>query len=451
MTLLRLLPALAGLSLLALSPPARGVAPPRPHPPANPLAILLRGATVIDGRSPAPLANASVLIEGDRITRVERGPGAAAPKGAWVLDARGLFLIPGLIDMHVHATVQPAMFTYFLANGVTSVRDLGCADSRLPDLLRYRREAGQAAAPGPRLFLSGPPLDGAPRRASWFPGHTATDAASARAGVEQLADAGVDCIKLYRGLSVPVGQAAVEAAHARGLKTTWDYRWSHRYLFDAALTGVDGLEHVFYSERASRDEVDQLATVIGERKIWFDPTLVAFRPPDTDVTHDPDFARLPASMTRFWRGLFWPMETEEEFRVMQAFVRKVRERGGWLLAGTDTPVKYCAPGFSLHHELRLLTTCGLTPREALQAATRSAAEALGHPELGVIAPGKQADLLLLAANPLKEIGATRRIAWVFSRGRPLDPAELLARAAREGAAAPAFLPGPPPEHDREEP
>src|SRR5688572_6521197 len=108
MMLIRSLSILAAAALLA---PAGtpGTPPPRPVPPTNPSAILIRGATLIDGVNPTPLANASVLIEGDRITRVDRRQ-RPAPRGTWVLDARGLYLVPGLIDMHVHATVQPAMF-----------------------------------------------------------------------------------------------------------------------------------------------------------------------------------------------------------------------------------------------------------------------------------------------------------------------------------------------------
>src|SRR5919109_4573032 len=84
--------------------------------------------------------------------------------------------------------------------------------------------------------------------------------------------------------------------HARGLPVTWDYRWSYRYALQAALSGVDGLEHVFYSERSSRDEVDDLAQSIGARRLFFEPTLVAFRPPASDVTEDPDFRYLPPAL-----------------------------------------------------------------------------------------------------------------------------------------------------------
>jgi imidazolonepropionase-like amidohydrolase len=419
----------------ARAAPARKPPAPGWSGPAAAEVLAIRGVTLLDGTGRPSVPGASVVWRDGRILAAGR---ISIPSGARVLTAApGTTLLPGFIDMHVHSTVQPGLMPYFLANGVTSVRDLGCAEEKLPELTRYRSESPSGKQTGPRLFLAGPPLDGFPRAASWFPGPGARDAATAAAAVGQLAERGVDVIKLYRRLSLPAARAAVAEAHRRGLPVTWDYQWSYRYAAAAVESGVDGLEHVFYSERASLDEYQDLAEKIGARKLWFDPTLVAFRPPDESVTADPDFRYLPASLTRFWRRLFWPMETESEFTTMKAFVRRVHRQGARLLVGTDSPVKYSAPGYAFHHEMLLLAECGLTPAEVLNAATAGAARALRREkELGTIEPGKLADMVLVQGNPLKNLACTRNVRWVVMNGRVHEPATLV-RRARDAAPASA--------------
>lgn len=428
-------------------PVARTSSDPPAAAPATSTALVIRGASLLDGTGKPPLANACVVVENGRIAAVGRLGSGRVPPGARVLTApKGSTVLPGFIDMHVHASVRRGLMPYFLANGITSVRDLGCAEDRLEELKRYRSEVEDGRALGPRLFLAGPPLDGFPRAANWFPGPGARDAAGAVDGVRRLAEQGVDLIKLYRRLRPDVARTAIQEAHRRGLRVTWDYQWNYRYLASAIESGVDGLEHVYYSERSSRDEYQQLAEQIGASKLWFEPTLVAFRPPDETVTGDPDFARLPRSLTGFWRGLFWPMETDTEFAQMKTFVRLVHGQGGRFLAGTDTPVKYVAPGYGFHRELQFLAECRLTPMEVIQAATRNAAQALGREgELGTVEKGKRADLVVLAADPLKDIRATRRILWVIQGGRVHEPAKLekqaLASAPADDTRVPPYVHG----------
>jgi len=430
------------ITLCGFAPPV-AAAPPTPGSPPPARSLAIRGATLIDGTGRPPLANACVVMEGGRITAVGPLGRVRVPAGARLITApKGATLLPGLIDMHVHTTVHAGLMPYFLANGVTSVRDLGCGEDQLPSLKRYRDEAPAGKQIGPRLFLAGPPLDGLPRAASWFPGPGARDPAGAVAGVTSLADAGVDVVKLYRRLDIASARAAIAEAHRRNLPVTWDYQWNSRYLENAIRSGVDGLEHVYYSERSARDESDRLAESIAAGRIWLDPTLVAFRPPERAVTHDPDFRQLPASLTRFWSRLFWPMETDAEFESMKAFVRKVHRSGGRLLAGTDSPVKYVAPGYALHQELQLLAACSLTPMEAIQVATRNAAQALRREkELGTVEPGKRADLALVLGDPLKDLRATRKVYRVVLDGRVYDPQALVRQAQQ--AAPPDSKPLPP--------
>jgi len=398
-------------------------------PVASPV-LAIRGITLWEGTGAAPLPNACVVMEAGRIIAAGPLSRVKIPPQARILSAPpGTTLLPGFFDMHAHTSVHPGLMPYFLANGVTSVRDLGCADTQLEALKQYRTDAPVGKQLGPRLFLSGPPLDGFPRAANWFPGPGARTAAEAETAVGKLADDGVDVIKLYRRLNTTVAKAAVDEAHHRNLPVTWDYQWNYRYLAGAINSGVDGLEHVYYSERTSATEYEQLAESIGASRLWFDPTLVAFRPPDDSVSQDTDFDRLPPSVPRFWRSLFWPMETDSEFATMKGFVRRVHRQGGRLLVGTDSPVKYVAPGYAVHHEMLLLAECGLTPVEVLLAATRNAAEALRkQADLGTVEVGKLADLVLVNGNPLKDLRATRSVRWVVLNGRLYDPKRLLEQA-----------------------
>ena len=418
----------------AWAPRAGAPAPTKPPPGAR--AIAIRGVAILDGTGSAPLRNGAIVIRNGRIAAVGPARRIPLPRDAWVLDANGLTALPGLIEMHAHTTVQPGLLGYWLALGVTSLRDLGCSEERLPELLRWREEIAAGRRRGPRLFVSGPPIDGDRPASRVFAGARVRTEEEAVAAVARLAERGVDVIKLYRGLSPRLARAAIAEAHRRRLPVTWDYRWNFRYVLEAVLAGTDGLEHVYYSERSSRAELEQLAESIGSRRLWFTPTLVAFRPPDAAVVDDPDFRYLPDHLLAFWRGLFWPMETEQEFATMQTFVRLVRQYGGQIVAGTDAPVKYVAPGFALHRELALLRQCGLSPLEAIQAATRNAARALHREsELGTLERGKRADLILVAGDPLRDLGALRRLRWVMQEGRLHRAADLLAEARAIAAAA----------------
>jgi imidazolonepropionase-like amidohydrolase len=414
----------------AAAPAKKANTPAELSGPATASTLAIRGVTLWDGTGAPPVPNACVVTEAGRILAAGPAARVKVPPRSRVLTApAGTMLLPGFIDMHAHTSVHPGLMPYFLANGVTSVRDLGCADTQVDTLKQYRADAPSGKQTGPRLFLAGPPLDGFPRAASWFPGPGARTSAEAEAAVAGLAGDGVDVIKLYRRLNPTVAKAAIEEAHRRKLPVTWDYQWNYRYLASAINSGVDGLEHVYYSERASATEYEQLAEAIGASRLWFDPTLVAFRPPDESVSEDADFDRLPASLPRFWRSLFWPMETDSEFATMKAFVRRVHRQGGRLLVGTDSPVKYVAPGYGLHRELQLLADCGLTPREVLQAATRDAAEALHRQaDLGTVEVGKLADLVLINGNPLKDLQVSRNVRWVVLNGRLYDPKRLVQEA-----------------------
>ncbi|MGH7347175.1 MAG: amidohydrolase family protein, partial [Candidatus Rokuibacteriota bacterium] len=198
------------------------------------------GATVLDGTGRAPLQAATVLIEADRIAGIGSSATMPVPPGATLIDGRGKFVIPGLVDMHVHVYTREKWHPeFFLAAGVTTVLDLG---GQLHDVSAYRAAVDSGARPGPRILFTGPMLE----EDEMYPGFAGFcrrfDSARTEAEVDALADAGVDAIKLYVTVRPDTARRACVRAHARGLPV-----FMHQHATwgaEAALAGVDSVEHV---------------------------------------------------------------------------------------------------------------------------------------------------------------------------------------------------------------
>lgn len=434
------------------------------------MSVAITGATLIDGMGGPPLPDATVVVEGDRFSRV--GPSAATPvpEGAAVIDGRGKFVIPGLVDMHVHAgTPDREHLWLFLEAGVTTVLDLG---GQLENLVPYRQAIEAGTKPGPRLYFTGPLLE----EGELFEGFAGMsrhfEADQVEAEVDRLADAGVDGIKLYITVRPETARRAATRAHARGLpvfmhqQATWGA--------DAADAGVDCLEHIMvFSELAPEagrpDDAGALTPFEYGGWMWrwlpdvdprsprvqrmfermlragtaLDPTLVLFaaRPAALgddagdmsldDPERTPLLARLPDPVARELVNRWTERRqaaagasdrakerTRRGWNNVLELVGTFHRMGGMVLAGTDCPNVAIVSGWSLHRELELLTRVGLTPMETLLAATRRPAERLGRTDVfGAVHPGLSADLLLLAQDPLADIRNTRTIERVLARGR----------------------------------
>ncbi|MGH2587116.1 MAG: amidohydrolase family protein [Dehalococcoidia bacterium] len=436
--------------------------------------LTIRGATLIDGQGGPPLADAAVRVEDGRIVAV--GPSATLPPSSEEIDATGRFLIPGLVDMHVHIH-EPAVerLPLFLAAGVTTVLDLG---GQVPDLLRYRQMLAGGERRGPRFLCTGPLLE----EGEVFEGFAPISYRMTRPVEEEvaaLAEAGMDAVKLYVSITPETARRAVRTAHERGLRVFMHQQatWGAA----AADAGVDCLEHLMVfgdlAPEADRPDAGRMTPFEYGGWLWrwfhevepngprardligrlvdagtaLDPTLVLFaaRPAaigdDGGDTSLDDPERAPAMaylapetaanvrdrwLERRQAGSGASEAARERTRVAWAkfleLVGRFHDAGGVVLAGTDCPNVAIVPGYSLHRELELLTRTGMSAMDVLVAATRHAAERLDRgQEFGTIQPGRSADMLLLGADPLADIKNTRRIERVIARGEALTPDEIL--------------------------
>jgi imidazolonepropionase-like amidohydrolase len=423
----------------------------------------ITGATLVDVRGGASQPNSTLLIDGGRIVSV----GARdVPESAQIIDASGTWLLPGLIDMHAHTTGNPLKWKIhhlYLAYGVTTVRDTG-GNLTLLRLLRERIEQGSHV--GPRLFFAGPLLDGA--TPVWPPMSIMVDTPErARGAVEFLAGQDVDFIKVYNWVPEASLNVILETAHRHGLRVTGHVPRMIT-MTRAIELGMDCLEHIRITGREllPADEAERLdslpvarrETLLWERfeleseamqrlirrvadsRVFFDPTLLVDTALSLDGyaidTENPANADVPSDVRKAFMGeerppIFdvsevRPEVAREGFRKRQRLVGMLHAAGARLLAGTDCfGLGKQLPGLGLQNELALLVEAGLTPLAALQAATLTAAEALGQSDaLGTLEPGKLADILVLEADPLADIQNARQIRTIIKDGHVHDSVTL---------------------------
>jgi imidazolonepropionase-like amidohydrolase len=424
------------------------------QPAPSPRALLIRDVAILSMEDEAP-RHGSVLVRGDRIEYV--GPTASLPPvpNAQFVDGTGRFLIPGLIDMHTHVSkTRGSSLPLLVAQGVTTVRDLG-GDHE--ELLAWRREIDAGARIGPRLLIAGPYLESASNAARQH----ATSASEmvepterTRVGVATPADAdrivaaiaarGVDHLKIRTPTDRNTYLAIGAAAKRHGLALAGHIQ---PYSPDDILAaGQASLEHGFYPPLDERPDVDRRSffTRLAAAGVVIVPTLVVLErfgtPDDETLKRQVADADSPANGKRVlsaylradWREQLAEQGPERRavYQGLQENIRRdlreMRAAGVRILAGTDIGVLNVLPGQSLHEELALLVRdANLSPLDALRAATRDAAAFLRRDqEIGAIAVGRQADLVLLDANPLADIARVSRVSAVVLRGRLFDHTAL---------------------------
>jgi len=449
--------------------------------------LVLQHITVIDGTGAAPQPDQTVVITAGRITNIGPASQIKFDKTARVINGEGKFLIPGLWDMHVHiagVNADPSwskevLLPLLLANGITGVRDMG---GDLDTLLSWKRDIESGKLLGPHIVAAGPWLAGGGRKTpEQLP---VANEDEARAAVRELKKRGADFIKV---ISLPSREAFFAVAdEARKQDISFV---GHLPLevgaSEASDAGMHSIEHLYYSsfalsvssreeelrqrlaEAAKKRDSDEEEKIMLEAKssysaekaaglwktlkkngTWVTPTLasleISSHPGQWDSNH-PDLVFVPPGLAKQWR------DSINDQRVKDGAASQLRQSssdlyltgemhaaGVSLLVGSDSLDPFVFPGLSLHQELAQLVHAGLTPMEALQAATQGAAQFLGwDKKLGTIERGRIADCVLLKANPLVRFSNARETAAVILGGRYLDTAALGKMLSKASAAAQA--------------
>ena len=445
--------------------------------------LVLRHVTVIDMTGAPPKRNVTVVIRQGRILRISRDS-MRIPPSSEVIDASGKFLIPGLWDMHVHFTEIERTFPLFIANGVTGVRNMG---GDLDDLSRWRAAINSGTVIGPRIITCGPIVDG-PDPAAHGPTIRVGTVAEARETVDLLKQKGMDCVKVYDRLPRDAYFAIIDEARKEGLPVVGHVPLSLTSL-EASNAGQKSIEHLgsilesastleaelFREENSgekitepsdfpkriaargermldtySADKAARIFALLARNKTWQVPTL-EFKYGQTHIddlfaSGDPRLKFIPASDLQWWspqKNFFARYRTPAyiEFR-KKLFTRELdlvgamHRAGVPFMAGTDLSGAFVFPGSSLHHELELYVQAGFTPFEALKTATLNPAIFLGEDKSwGTVEPGKQANLVLLDANPLVDIRNVRLVNAVILNGRYFSRPDLDRMLAGAEAAA----------------
>ncbi len=450
------------LVLLALASAAAAAQTPR-----APASFTITHATLIDLHTGALQPDTTVTLAGNRILSVA----THTPPSATVIDAHGRFLLPGLWDMHTHVFFDKTasdgadlILPEFLAFGITGIRDMGSA---LDPVLRARDSIAAHQLLGPRMVVAGPMLDGP--ASTYQAAIPITTPASGRAAVDMLHTHGVNFIKVQSGIPHDAFFAIAEEAHRDRIEFEGHIPDAVR-TEDAIRAGQRSMEHLIgLFEASSPDEAlylrgsfgdkahtktpakllaaydptreQHIIAVIAQHHVWQCPTLFWERGQwlvdVIDYTKDPDLAYAAHSwVTALWpamqKGIAAsldtdPLATRQQFVQHElGIVHRLQLAGVPFLAGTDTPAGVdVIPGISLHHELERLVAAGFTPLQALQTATLNPAVFLHREEdLGSVAPGHLADLILLDRNPLLDIRNTRSVTAVIHDGQYLSADDL---------------------------
>ena len=399
--------------------------------------VILQGATLIDGTGSPPRHNSVVVLKDDRILTVTDKAKYTTiyPKDSAVINLTGRFLIPGLFDMHAHvAGVLSSSYNQtFSENTLKALLDKGITTIRNPggptkESVALRDEVATDQIKGPQIFTAGRLING-PQLPTKFVETIVNTESEIREEVKRQADAGVDYVKLYVGLYPNLVSAAIDEAHSQRIKVI-----GHLFLTswtDAARFNIDALthalpespyllpadkremflkvgvpwNHLLWLDLVNLDgpEIDDMINALVQNKVAVDPTLVIF-----EAIYSQDNGGNGINGNKQFMKL-WPKALQ--------LVKMLYDRGVLIMAGSDIPNFGLIPGISLHHELELLADTGIPPLEVIKIGTKNGAEALGILDyVGTIEDGKQADIIILDANPISNIRNIGAIEGVIEDG-----------------------------------
>jgi imidazolonepropionase-like amidohydrolase len=422
--------------------------------PAFAQSTLYEGARLISGDGKPAIERSAFLVENGTITRVGRQGEVQPPNGATRVDLTGRTVMPTLIDIHTHTGFQRGA-TYVPQNygretivedlnralrfGVSAVVSEGIDPGDAAFKIREDQAAGRLG--GARLFTAGRGI-GAPNAgpgADTYKGiaYDITTEDQGRRAVRELAAQKVDFIKIWVDdrngrapeLSPPLYRAIIDEAHTHGIRVN-----AHVfYLMDAkglVAAGIDGFTHLV----RDKDMDDELVREIVRRRVVIMPTLQNTErgrntePPSSlaawvnGPARDGIGSDLVAKILTAYGGrtVAQASAARERYAILQRSLKKLSDAGARIVLGGDTGLQDDPFGFAEHRELELMVEAGMTPMQAIVAATSSGADFLRLKDTGILAPGKRADFLVLDDNPLEDITNTRRIAQVFLKGRAVN-------------------------------
>lgn len=416
---------------------------------------VITNVSVVDVENGNIIPSQTVIVAGDRIDRIGDQGKVTISKDAQIINGKGLYLMPGLVDAHVHF-IDPEVFgRMMIANGVLLVRDTGMPTD---EILKIREAIHQGDILGPEMIATGAVLDGDPPLIPVVSEGVKTPE-EARAVVRRHASAGVDQIKVYSTLTKDEFLAIIDEANKYGLKVVGHVPDSI-YIEDAARSGLKSSEHFFGFEKViakllgepvnltykgmgsdaanflKLDQVDPLALQAEFQKLKSDgltvcPTIITFKvftKNNTFMTGSfPMSEYISQTVLDNWRNL-WSGQAELPDFIWQNWAKMVYElfkAGVPLITGTDLSTPGTIPGYSLHAEMSIWQEAGIPAADILRSATLVPAQFMSLGErLGSISAGKIASMVLVKANPLEDIANAHLIDGVFLRGKYFSRQDL---------------------------
>jgi imidazolonepropionase-like amidohydrolase len=411
--------------------------------------LVLAGGRLIDGYGGPPIENSVIVVEGNRIKAVGREGAIAIPEGAQVIDTNGYTVMPGLMDMHVHLmilghgnydhwdatypsqfrdVVMPISAKQLLMAGVTTARDLGAP---LEDIVTVKNRINRGEIPGPRLFVSGPFLQKAntplTARFRWI----VSGPEDARKKVQAIVAGGADVIKLIDQdqMTLDEVKAIVDEAHKHG-KHVAAHAHRSEEIRQGLRAGVDCFEHTGLGTKPGYE--DDVLQMMRERNatLYWCPTIEGLflfeltRQNPERVDDQRLKADLPPDIYKDVHDSIRDVARLDYFRLVPRRLptlpnkfRQLRESGVTIVVGTDSGIPLNFHFDSTWRELKTMVDLGMPPMEAIRAATYWPAQLLKQPDLGTIAPGKLADVIVVDGDPLTDMTALRHVVHVVKDGK----------------------------------
>jgi imidazolonepropionase-like amidohydrolase len=445
---------------------------------SNKYTLVITNANVVDVAAGKIIPHQLLAISGETVKAVDDTKAIAKYKAEKYYDAAGKYVMPGLWDMHIHlrggdTTIEAnkALLPLFLAYGVTTVRE--CGGDITPSVLEWRKQTASGELAGPRIFTAGPKLDGP--NAVWAGSIPVTNPAQVTNALDSLQKLHVDFVKIYDSkISGDAYLEIVRQAKQRGMKVTGHMPFTVE-LKEAASLGMDGSEHLYYIFKACSSKEDSITQVIREREhsdrpiglfgalpalynsfdsakaaqlfkflaakhfnitptLYISKTLASIK--TTDHTRDSLAKYIDPTIIATYQGRIRSARrqsdegtrfTEKYEALVMSLVPKMYAAGVNIVAGSDCGAfnSYVYPGESIHGEIKLMVTAGLTPAQALKTSVINGSKFFGvESQFGSLKPGKCSDLIVLDQNPLENIAAIDNLNAVLSHGKLYSRADL---------------------------